>query len=95
MLCLDCTCTGITGSLFSCSIYNVSFLNLIIPFVETQVSKFKMEIKILKSTNVLQCIYINAIRTHRNLDFVSFLITLENKCKNDGNFKLFKGKHRP
>lgn len=36
-----------------------------------------MEIKILKSTNVLQCIYINAIRMHRNLDFVSFLITLE------------------
>lgn len=54
-----------------------------------------MEIKILKSTNVLQCIYINAIQMHRNLDFVSFLMTLENKCKNDGNFKLFEGKQRP
>lgn len=49
-----------------------------------------MEIKIPKSTNVLQCIYINAILMHRILDFVSFLITLENKCKNDGNLNYLK-----
>lgn len=71
-----------------------SFLNLIIPFVETQVSIFKMEIAILKSTNFLQCIYINAILMHRILDFVSFLINIENKCKNDDNFILFEEKHR-